>query len=233
MMVVVVVMMIIINITSSSSIKLVPMRFRGVQTPSLKSGWWQSAPSVEGCIPSVRMEGKSQGLLLRSFFVDCYDYYIILVHCYHRHMYIYIYIYDFGHYQETNIVSTKPKLWTRWHLHHSPSDLWLRAYSRATHRGSRSRKASAGSKPCWSDMMTTVQAMFFLGGYLVIITTVGITWELMVIWCISSGTHSKKEKRPTMVSKLTTWCTWQMRCFAKWFANGKMTPELMTWVMNI
>jgi hypothetical protein len=68
------------------------MRFRGVQTPSLKSGWWQSAPSVEGCIPSVRMEGKSQGLLLRSFFVDCYDYYIILVHCYHRHMYIYIYI---------------------------------------------------------------------------------------------------------------------------------------------
>ena len=88
---VVVVMMIIINITSSSSIKLVPMRFRGVQTPSLKSGWWQSAPSVEGCIPSVRMEGKSQGLLLRSFFVDCYDYYIILVHCYHRHMYIYIY----------------------------------------------------------------------------------------------------------------------------------------------
>ena len=141
---------------------------------------------------------------------------------------IYIYIYDFGHYQETNIISTKPKLWTRW-----PSDLWLRVYSRVTHRGSRSRKASAGSKPCWSDMMTTVQAMFFLGGYLVIITTVGITWELMVIWCISSGTHSKKEKRPTMVSKLTTWCTWQMRCFATWFANGKMTPELMTWVMNI
>ena len=92
MMVVVVVMMIIINITSSSSIKLVPMRFRGVQTPSLKSGWWQSAPSVEGCIPSVRMEGKSQGLLLRSFF--CWLLWLLYYSCtLLSSSYVYIYIY--------------------------------------------------------------------------------------------------------------------------------------------
>jgi hypothetical protein len=68
------------------------MRFRGVQTPSLKSGWWQSAPSVEGCIPSVRMEGKSQGLLLRSFF--CWLLWLLYYSCtLLSSSYVYIYIY--------------------------------------------------------------------------------------------------------------------------------------------